>query len=431
MLYRTLSAPISVQIELTTKCSNNCPHCYNYQRQDDDPDTTMSIDELRVVFDALGKAKVFSATITGGEPLLQPDLIVEAVKLCKDSDIACSINTNLTTISEELILRMKEAGPFAVLTSLASHEESTHDAMMGRQGAFTRTIDGIELLKRHSIRFSANMVVTQMNAHQVYETGAFVHKLGARSFSATKASPPVGCKDYSSVQPTHDQIQTSLDNLLKLTDDTGMPVSVLECYPHCFLKDMSKYAKFAQHKCSAGITASAIGPDGQVRPCSHSNRTYGSIFTEDLTAIYARMTEWRTGELLPEKCLTCAYFAACSGGCRCEAEYAGSISGMDPYATDPSRVAQLSPLAQTGIDISPKTRVLVNPHVRFRDEDFGCVLWKNNSVVMVDQGAGALLRRLQETEMTLAEATAVSGSDAEQIFTVLKGLVSKKMVSFT
>lgn len=431
MLYRTLSAPISVQIELTTECSNHCPHCYNYQRQDDDPDVTMSIDELRTVFEALKKHKVFSVTITGGEPLLQPDLVVESVRLCKDAGIACSINTNLTTLSMATLLKMTEAGPFTVLASLASHEEPTHDAMMGRRGAFKKTTSGILLLKEHGVRFSANMVVAQLNACQVYETGVFAHELGARSFSATKASPPVGCGDYSSVQPTHDQIRASLDSLLKIQNDTGMPVNVLECYPQCFFEDTSKYTKFAQHKCSAGITTGTVGPDGKVRPCSHSNRTYGSIFVEDLTSIYSRMTEWRTGELLPKKCLECDFFTSCSGGCRCEAEYAGDICGMDPYATDPSRVISSTAQPRSEINIGPETRVLVDPCVQFREEEFGFILWKNHSVAMVGKEAGMLLERLQETEMTIADAATVSGSNVQKIFTVLKDLVPKKMVNFT
>jgi MoaA/NifB/PqqE/SkfB family radical SAM enzyme len=29
-LYKTLSAPIDVQLELTEACNNRCLHCYNY-----------------------------------------------------------------------------------------------------------------------------------------------------------------------------------------------------------------------------------------------------------------------------------------------------------------------------------------------------------------------------------------------------------------
>ena len=34
MRYRELSAPISIQFEITGACNNNCVHCYNHWRID-------------------------------------------------------------------------------------------------------------------------------------------------------------------------------------------------------------------------------------------------------------------------------------------------------------------------------------------------------------------------------------------------------------
>ena len=429
MLYRTLSAPISVQIELTTKCSNNCPHCYNYQRQDEDPDTTMSTEELRTTLEALEKANVFSVTITGGEPLLRPDLVVEAVGLCKKEGIVCSLNSNLTVLTEKTAARMKEAGPFKVLTSIASYDESVHDTMMGRRGAFGRTLRGIELLKKQGVWIGANMVITQQNANQVYETGLFAHKLGVRMFSATKASPPLGCPDYSAIQPTHDQVRYSLDELLRVRDATGLSVDALEPYPLCFLGDIEKYETFAKRRCSAGVTTATIGADGQVRPCSHSDRVYGNIFKEDLFTIYSRMSEWRTGELVPEKCLACKYFGNCSGGCRCEAEYTGDIRGMDPCASSPMDVVPKPKKVVPRLTLEPESMVSVKPDVKFREEGFGYVLWKMNKVALVGKEAGKLLLELQATTMTFEDVVSISGSDNDKVSVVLMELKRKKMIN--
>ncbi|MDD5693586.1 MAG: radical SAM protein [Patescibacteria group bacterium] len=429
MLYRALYTPLGVQIELTTKCSNNCPHCYNYQRQDDDPDTTMSIEQLRVTFDALAKAKIFYVTLTGGEPQLFPDLLVEGIRLCAEKEFSCSINTNLTVMSEKLILRMKRAGRFTILTSLASCKEKVHDTMMGREGSFRRTLKGIELLRKNGVGFSANMVITQQNADHVYETGLFAHQLGAKSFSATKASPPLRCIDYSGIQPSRDQVKCSLEDLLRLEKETGIQVDILESYPLCLIGDTVRYAKFARRRCSAGILSGTVGPDGQVRPCSHSNRTYGNILEDDLAVIYSRMNEWRTGELLPEKCLLCEHFAICSGGCRCEAEHASTIRGMDPFATNSDDVILPQEEATNGFEIMGTTLFSVEPDVKFREEEFGYVLRRKRSVTMVGKEAGLLLKELQKTAMTLEEAAHFSHADTEKVAVVLKGLSWKKIVS--
>jgi MoaA/NifB/PqqE/SkfB family radical SAM enzyme len=172
--------------------------------------------EIQVMFRALAKAKIFYATITGGEPMLYPALLVEAVRLCAENGISCSVNSNLTVATEKLILEMREAGPFTLLTSIASSDESVHDAMMGHPGAFRRTLKGIDILRRQGISIGVNMVVGQLNAEHVYSTGLLAHELGAKSFSATKASPPLGCVDYSAIRPTPSQVKASLDALIRL-----------------------------------------------------------------------------------------------------------------------------------------------------------------------------------------------------------------------
>jgi radical SAM protein with 4Fe4S-binding SPASM domain len=207
-----------------------------------------------------------------------------------------------------------------------------------------------------------------------------------------------------------------------------MHVDILECYPLCFIKDMGKYEKFTRRKCTAGIYSATIGSDGQVRPCSHSNRVYGSILTEDMVTIFARMSEWKTGELLPRKCLKCTFLKKCSGGCRCEAEYAGNIKNLDPYASDPSSIIPFLEINQIEIDIDPMTKILVKLDLKFRKEDFGYLIWKNNNVTMVDEEAGILLKKMQQTEMTLVDAATISCSKPEDVTAMIKDLITQNFI---
>lgn len=209
MFYRTLSAPLSVQIELTTECTNCCPHCYNYQKQDSNSDETLPSNKISTIFLKLGSAKVPAITITGGEPLLKIDSLLECIRCCNRNGIRCSINSNLIPLTTGLLEKMLNAGKFSILTSIASYDEKTHDAAMGRAGAFIKTVSSISLLRKYEVDFSINMVVSKINADQVYHTGIFAHSIGAKMFAATKASPPLGCRDYSMVQPSKEQVKKS------------------------------------------------------------------------------------------------------------------------------------------------------------------------------------------------------------------------------
>lgn len=424
-----LTAPLSVQVELTTRCNNRCPHCYNFQKQADAPDLNMSADDLRAVLTRLEEAQVFAVGFTGGEPFLLPALVQQGVEFCDTRRMRCSVNSNLTPINAAVIERIKDKG-LTILGSLASFDEQMHDAMMGRRGAYRQTMTVIGLLREAGIRFGLNMVVSRANAGHIYQTGLLAHELGAVVFSATKASPPQGCQDYSPIQPPADLVRSSLSDLLAVKRDTGMRVDVLECYPLCFFEDLAEIAQFANHGCSAGTTTCTVGPDGEVRPCSHSDKTYGNLLLEDLPTIFAKMAEWRSGELLPEQCQACQFVRQCSGGCRYEAKYlTGSLTGMDPLAT-----GEVIPYPRKqAITLSPtellNSIISVKQSVRFREEGSVCILWMDGTVVVVDQDAGSLLRKLQSRGMRLDEIVADCKAEASQIVEVLKAIRSKGMLT--
>jgi hypothetical protein len=147
-----------------------------------------------------------------------------------------------------------------------------------------------------------------------------------------------------------------------------------------------------------------------------------------MKTIYARMSEWRTGELLPVKCLECPYFSRCSGGCRCEAEYDGEINGMDSFATDPSLVSLPLRKHTTPFPIGSRTQVETSPSVLFREEDFGYVLKKGRKVVMVDEEAGQMLLLLSDGNMTFAELLYTTGVEEKLLTLILQQLSGKGIV---
>lgn len=72
-MFRTLSAPVNIQLELTSRCNHNCVHCYNYWRQDLDHERDsygLDVDLLTTVEREVLSNGIFHITLTGGEPLL-------------------------------------------------------------------------------------------------------------------------------------------------------------------------------------------------------------------------------------------------------------------------------------------------------------------------------------------------------------------------
>mgnify|MGYP001573739826 CR=1 FL=1 len=76
MSYQTLSAPINCQVELTTSCNHNCSHCYNFWRKDRERvNTSFNKATVSEIVRKIADAKVFDIIITGGEPLMEYDIL--------------------------------------------------------------------------------------------------------------------------------------------------------------------------------------------------------------------------------------------------------------------------------------------------------------------------------------------------------------------
>ncbi len=146
LLYRKLSAPISVQVEITERCNNSCIYCYNHWREKDKTSfTSLSVDNLSHICDQLISSNVFAVTLTGGEPLLLWRQLSAVIDRLESLNISVSINSNLTIFTQEIAQALKESGLRGILTSFLSYDKLIHDQLTNRVGSWKQAIKGIEI----------------------------------------------------------------------------------------------------------------------------------------------------------------------------------------------------------------------------------------------------------------------------------------------
>ena len=410
--YKTLSAPLTAQVEVTQRCNESCLHCYNHWRKRDNPSpfSTLNESQLSYVVRELIKNRVFGVTLTGGEPMLFKTAVYEAVKMCTTAGMSCSLNSNLTTVKREDAIALKEAGVSFVLTSLLSHEESIHDVITERPGSHKKTLAGIAVLQQAGVPVGVNMVITRLNQHQIYETGKFVASLGVKNFSATKVSPSLSMREhFSNLDVSQKTVRESLEILVRLREEFGLKVDILRCYPMCLIGDISRYKWFARRNCGAGVATVTVGADGSLRPCSHSDNVYGNVLEEGLQPGWKRMGEWRDGSLIPNRCWECAFLQECTAGCRTDAKYCGDIKGMDPMATDPEEVMQ-QPISVDRFDSAKftKQKIRMTKNLRFREEEFGGVLMAyGKPPIFLNKDAFSVALSLQDLSSFFIEEVAI------------------------
>ncbi|MBS8122356.1 radical SAM/SPASM domain-containing protein [Candidatus Vampirococcus lugosii] len=429
---RQLSAPLSMQIEVTSSCNVSCIHCYNSWQITDRNHIHLDIEKAKIIIEQLKKAGVFHVGITGGEPLIKKDVVLFLIEQLSEHGISCSLNSNVMLLTKKLAQELKSKGLRSILTSLTSYDSKVHDQITGKEGNFNKVISGIKTALDEDIKIGVNMVLTKLNIDHVYETGNFLKELGVKSFFATKGSWPANIPNFMDYAVDKDDVILSLSDLVRLKKEQGLYVDILECYPLCLLSEIPEFAEFSRHKCTAGITSSIIGADGEVRPCTHADMSYGNIFQKNLDEIWQNMQEWRNGDLIPETCVSCEYLSKCTGGCRMEAKgTTGEINQMDPYAKPVNRKKIHLLLEQNKIKVTSLLgeKLRVSPNIIFREENDGYILSLGYANTMVTRDSGYLLKRLLKKDyFSLSELSSEIGIDEKKLNKFLFMLYKKKII---
>lgn len=140
LLSRT-PGPSYAQIGLTNACPQNCEYSYNRNRKG----RVMDKDTIKKVAAELKQMGVVWTGLTGGEPLLNKDIveITESIS----GDCAVKLFSTGCTLSRQKALDLKNAGLFSVSVSLDHWKAEKHDAGRRYQGAFQMALNAIEMFQ--------------------------------------------------------------------------------------------------------------------------------------------------------------------------------------------------------------------------------------------------------------------------------------------
>jgi len=332
----TLSLPSTVHIELTTSCCFNCRHCYNFWRKKKTRPVFMSQNQLDGILDELIENRIMHVIFTGGEPFLNSVVLLHGLKRLKETGASVSCNSSLAAInSVKQLKKLKDAGLGHILTSLNSHRPEVIDYLVSFPGAHRKIIEGIKNAVSLGIRVSVNMIISESNIVDIYQTAALASKLGAKKFFGTRVVPHLseGLDDQKEFLIHQKEARYIIDELMKAREDFPIQVGTLVPYPFCFVvkgRDLQRYRDFYSHGCPAGNKMISLNANGNAHACVHEEKNYGNILEIGIKGVWERMKEWRSGTFFPDDCKVCPLFDECNGGCRlCARAYNGSISSSD------------------------------------------------------------------------------------------------------
>lgn len=119
--FRRISAPVSLQIEVTSYCNAKCKHCYN-GLMDDIPRYKMSTETANAIWQAIFDNQVRDLVLTGGEPLLNWPITKFFLEKGKTYHYRTLMNSNVTLLTEEIADELKEIKNPSNFTGSAERE---------------------------------------------------------------------------------------------------------------------------------------------------------------------------------------------------------------------------------------------------------------------------------------------------------------------
>jgi MoaA/NifB/PqqE/SkfB family radical SAM enzyme/SAM-dependent methyltransferase len=267
----------SVDVAVTNRCPLRCAHCYNAgRRQADLPVTT----HRRVARELQDRGAVM-VTLTGGEPLLRHDL--ETIVGAYDDRSCVIVGTTGAGLSPERARRLREAGLFGIGVSLDSSDETEHDRLRGRRGAFHAALRAIQTARDAGLYAYAVSVATRgFLRRERFE--AFLRFAGSAGALEVNLLEPVAVGRWagrSGVQLTPAERQSILDWQARAARRDDLPI----VSSYAYLESAEAFG------CGAGLTHLYIDGAGEVCPCQFVPLSFGNVAKEPLDAVFGRLAQ--------------------------------------------------------------------------------------------------------------------------------------------
>jgi radical SAM protein with 4Fe4S-binding SPASM domain len=323
--------PLSVQVDLTYRCNEQCVHCY----LDHEDHGEMTTAEIKHLFDQLADAGVFFLTMSGGEILLRKDFF-EILEYARKLKFCVKLKTNAVLIGQRQADRIRELGVYSIQISIYSHRPEVHDGITKVPGSLKRSIRAVRFLKEQGLQVTIANVLMLQNLSDYPGVKALGDELGV----AVTLDPTITPK----MDGDRALLQLNVDSeaLQQVFRDPTLVGNVEEfCAPPKGVDDDA----LDMLPCSAGHTACYVSPYGDVYPCVQFPLPSGNVRRTRFIDI------WRHSDQLNEvrsisardlpSCSVCTHVGSCT---RCP-----GLAYMEGNMRGPSTQDCEKSFARTGI----------------------------------------------------------------------------------
>ncbi|VEN73509.1 Radical SAM domain protein [Candidatus Desulfarcum epimagneticum] len=337
------ASPRLIAWEVTRSCNLACVHCR--AAADKGPyEGELSPDASLALVDQMAEVGSPIVILTGGEPLLRPD-IFDIAAYGTEKGLRMVMAPNGSLITKETAKKMADSGIKRISVSLDGNEKNSHDRFRGVDGAFDSAVRGIRLAKDAGVEFQINTTITQANLELMPAIHDLAIEMGAAAHHIFLLVPTGRGKYISDQAISAEEYEKTLNWFYDRRGKTAMHLKAT-CAPHYYrilrqrAKEDGETVSFETHGmdavtrgCLAGTGFCFISHRGIVRPCGFLHADCGDVTRwpfQDIWKASDVFLKLRDFSALKGKCGACEYKKVC-GGCRARAyEATGDFMTPEP-----------------------------------------------------------------------------------------------------
>lgn len=311
--FEVLSAPILLDLQLTTTCNLACPHCYvNSSKNGFDA----PFEDVVMVLDQAKEIGVFEIAFGGGEVTLYPEF-EQILKETYKRNLVPNFASNGVNFTNSQIKAMKK-----YVGAVALSIEHLGQKFEKRRGfSFGQFISSIELLKKKDINLVFQVTVSEGNLCELSEVCDFLlhYEPYGIVFLTYK---PVGraiCYDVPLKKVSSQKVVNELKSVFtKLQDRTKVGYDC--CLANALVNSGICLNEDIQG-CSALRSSIAVNYNMDVVPCSFSSSVLGNLKSSNLYKIWSNEHSHLFRKKFIEEteqdgsCKSCNVRWNCLGGC--------------------------------------------------------------------------------------------------------------------
>jgi len=364
---------------LVRRCNLTCKHCYSISADKDFPGE-LDTQEVFAVMDDLKRFRVPVLILSGGEPLLRPDLFDIAAR-AKSMGFYVGLSSNGTLIDEDNIGRIEDCRFDYVGVSLDGIA-ATHDRFRRKEGAFEASMRGIRLCRDRGIKVGVRFTMTEDNQQDLPGLLRLIEDEGIDKFYLSHLNYAGRGNKNRAADAFHRTTRRAMDLLFDTcwdyrrrgltkefvtgnndADGVWLLFWVRRNFPHLEAHVRAKLVQWGGN--SSGVNVANIDNLGNVHPDTMWwHHTLGNVRQRPFSEIWADTADPVMAGLkarprkVKGRCGACAYFDICGGNTRVRAE---QLTG-DPWAEDPACY-----LTDEEIGLAqPLPRVELTPYVKLK-----------------------------------------------------------------